>query len=132
MHSGTPSADGIREGTSSTILHRKPYRGEHHRSHPRPSIRQMTATFPGVNINLHGFLDFARAENENPTGPDIQIVLGRPLDIASQNPVYVNFWGSLRLAPLTAQALPQCTKRNPLSEMAGTGCVAEVNTDHRV
>eukprot|EP01048_Picozoa_sp_COSAG05_P001305 COSAG05_NODE_43_length_25931_cov_49.314636_18_plen_170_part_00 len=50
----------------------------------------------GVNINLHGFLDFARAENENPTGPDIQIVLGRPLDIASQNPVYVEFWGSLQ------------------------------------
>ena len=87
MHTGTPSADGIREGTSSTILHRKPYRGEHHRSHPRPSIRRMTATFQGVNITLHGFLDFARAENENPTGPDIQIVLGRPLDIASQNPV---------------------------------------------
>eukprot|EP01048_Picozoa_sp_COSAG05_P018681 COSAG05_NODE_2776_length_2649_cov_5.689592_1_plen_50_part_00 len=43
----------------------------------------MTATFQqGVNIDLHGFLDFARAENENPTGPDIQIVLGRPLDIA--------------------------------------------------
>eukprot|EP01048_Picozoa_sp_COSAG05_P010434 COSAG05_NODE_917_length_6593_cov_8.024484_7_plen_102_part_00 len=60
-------------------------------------IRRMTATFQGVNINLHGFLDFARAENENPTGPDIQIVLGRPLDIASQNPVYVKFWGSLRL-----------------------------------
>ena len=58
----------------------------------------MTATFQqGVNIDLHGFLDFARAENENPTGPDIQIVLGRPLDIASQNPVYVKFWGSLRL-----------------------------------
>ena len=82
MHTGTPSADGIREGTAPTILHRKPYRGEHHRSHPRPSIRRMTATFQGVNIDLHGFLDFARAENENPTGPDIQIVLGRPLDIA--------------------------------------------------
>ena len=46
-------------------------------------VRRMTATFQqGVNIDLHGFLDFARAENENPTGPDIQIVLGRPLDIA--------------------------------------------------
>ena len=51
----------------------------------------MTATFQGVNIDLHGFLDFARAENENPTGPDIQIVLGRPLDIALRilYPVYV-------------------------------------------
>ena len=82
MHTGTPSAGGIREGTAPTILHRKPYRGEHHRSHPS-RIRGMTATFQqGVKINLHGFLDFARAENENPTGPDIQIVLGRPLDIA--------------------------------------------------
>ena len=113
MHTGTPSADGIREGTSSTILHRKPYRGEHHRSHPS-RIRGMTATFQqGVNIDLHGFLDFARAENENPTGPDIQIVLGRPLDIASQKPVYVKFWGSLRLRTLNL------TRRSMHGKMAG-------------
>ena len=63
-------------------------------------MRRLTATFQGVNINLE-FLDFARTENENPTGPDIQIVLARPLDIASQNPVYVKFWGSLRLRTLS-------------------------------
>ena len=66
-------------------------------------MRRMTATFQGVNITLHGFLDFARAENENPTGPDIQIAdcVGSTARHSTQNPVYVNFGGSLRLAPLT-------------------------------
>ena len=40
----------------------------------RPSIRRMTATFQGVNLNLHDILDFARTENENPGHPAILIV----------------------------------------------------------
>ena len=63
----------------------------------------MTATFQGVNIDLHGFLDFARTENENPGHPVILIIN------IFERAIYVSLWIRSTTVYYTHLTLP--TKR---------------------